>query len=65
MSLPPGSMLAHYRIRGKLGSGAMGTVYRAHDTALERTVAVKVLKEVIAGDPAMVGERCQALLDTG
>jgi uncharacterized RDD family membrane protein YckC len=54
MHLPPGSMLAHYRIRGKLGSGAMGTVYRAHDTSLERVVAVKVLKPGVAGDPTMV-----------
>ena len=43
-TLPAGSLLAHYRIEEKIGEGAMGTVYRAHDEGLDRKVAVKVLR---------------------
>jgi len=46
--LSPGTMLAHYRIGLPVGEGAMGTVYEAHDTGLDRRVAVKVLKPEIA-----------------
>jgi uncharacterized RDD family membrane protein YckC len=52
--LAPGTRLAHYRLAERLGSGAMGTVYAAHDLGLDRGVAVKVLHEEIAQDPAMV-----------
>jgi len=52
--LPPGTRLAHYELRGQIGFGAMGIVYEADDTALDRSVAVKVLRERIAGDPAIV-----------
>jgi uncharacterized RDD family membrane protein YckC len=52
--LPPGTRLAHYEVRREIGGGAMGTVYEAWDTALDRSVAVKVLRERIAHDPAVV-----------
>jgi serine/threonine protein kinase len=51
MSLTAGTRLGPYEILAPLGSGGMGEVYRARDTRLDRTVAVKVLPAHIAGDP--------------
>ena len=48
--LPVGTELAHYRIQSVIGAGAMGTVYRATDTGLDRDVAVKVLRSDVADD---------------
>jgi serine/threonine-protein kinase len=47
----PGSRLGVYEIGVKIGEGGMGLVYRARDTKLNRTVAIKVLPAALAQDP--------------
>ena len=51
MALAPGSILGQYEIRSPLGAGGMGEVYRAHDTRLDREVAIKVLPQSLTSDP--------------
>jgi Tol biopolymer transport system component/predicted Ser/Thr protein kinase len=51
MSLSPGSRLGAYEIVSLLGAGGMGEVYRARDTRLDRTVAIKILPERLSADP--------------
>ena len=51
MPLAPGTKLGPYEISGPLGAGGMGEVYRARDTRLERSVAIKILPAQLSDDP--------------
>jgi len=49
--LEPGTSLGPYEIKSPLGKGGMGEVYLAHDSRLNRSVALKVLPRDLASDP--------------
>ena len=51
MPLTPGTALGPYEILSLIGAGGMGEVYRATDTRLDRTVAIKVLPHGLSDDP--------------
>src|SRR5205814_5680809 len=53
MTLAAGPRLGPYEVQTALGAGGMGEVYRARDTRLERTVAIKVLPSHLSSDPAL------------
>ena len=53
MSLAAGTRLGPYEIVAPVGAGGMGEVYRAQDTRLERTVAVKVLSSQLSSSPEL------------
>ncbi len=50
MPLNSGTKLGPYEIQSMLGAGGMGEVYRAHDSRLNRTVAIKVLPTTFSAD---------------
>jgi Tol biopolymer transport system component/tRNA A-37 threonylcarbamoyl transferase component Bud32 len=52
MAVQAGLRLGAYQILGPIGAGGMGEVYKARDTKLNRDVAIKVLPDVLARDPA-------------
>ena len=53
MSLTSGTRLGPYEIVSAIGAGGTGDVYTARDSRLDRTVALKVLPELMAADPQL------------
>jgi hypothetical protein len=53
MALTSGTRLGPYEIQASLGAGGMGEVYRAKDTRLDRTVAVKILASHLSSSPEL------------
>src|SRR6202051_4605245 len=53
MPLSSGTRLGPYEVISPLGAGGMGEVYRARDTRLDRTVAVKILPAHLSSDPTL------------
>jgi len=51
VALTVGTRLGPYEVAAQIGVGGMGEVYKARDTRLDRTVAIKVLTETLASDP--------------
>ena len=70
MPLEPGHTLSHYRLLEKIGEGGMGVVWKALDTSLDREVALKLLPDSLAQDPAKLArleselERLRAQLES-
>ncbi len=62
MPITSGSRLGPYEIVAPIGAGGMGEVFKARDTRLNRTVAIKVLPAALAGDPELRAEINQGLV---
>jgi eukaryotic-like serine/threonine-protein kinase len=52
-----GARVGRYELRSMLGAGGMGEVYEAHDSELDRAIALKVLRPGLAGDATTLTER--------
>src|SRR5215211_647529 len=50
MTIPAGTHFGRYEIRSPIGAGGMGEVYLAHDTQLDRPVALKLLPSDVTSD---------------
>ena len=59
MALVPGTRVGPHEVAGQIGAGGMGEVYRATDTNLKRSVAIKVLAEGLASDPERLARRIE------
>ena len=53
MAITTGTRLGPYEVQALIGAGGMGEVYRARDSRLDRTVAIKVLPSHHSSDPAL------------
>jgi serine/threonine protein kinase len=51
MTIAPGTRLGPYELDSRIGAGGMGEVWRARDTRLDRSVAIKMLPVGFAADP--------------
>jgi len=51
MALSAGTRLGPYEIQAAIGAGGMGEVYKARDTRLDRSVAIKILPPDVSADP--------------
>jgi hypothetical protein len=51
MALTPGTRLGPYEVVAAIGAGGMGEVYRAQDSRLDRSVAIKVLPQHLSSQP--------------
>jgi serine/threonine protein kinase len=64
MTISAGSRLGPYEVLSPLGAGGMGEVYKARDTRLERTMAIKVLPQHLSASPE-VRQRFEREAKTG
>jgi len=53
LNITPGTRLGPYEVTAAIGAGGMGEVYRARDTRLDRSVAIKVLPERLSSNPQL------------